>query len=129
MKKMVLGCAATAALLLVAAPAQDVPKLSEFLLSCSRDSSACRMKLKDYVTAAVTQKSICLPKDVSVNEGGGDILRWLRSDDTHPAAMRDEPFDDALYEAATKLFPCAPPPPPEAPPAPPTDQPAAPPPQ
>ena len=34
MTKMVLGCAAAAALLLVAAPAQDVHKLSEFLLSC-----------------------------------------------------------------------------------------------
>ncbi len=127
MKKMVLGCAAAAALMLVAAPAQDVPKLSEFLLSCGRDNAACKLKLKDYVTAATSQKSICLPKDVSINDGVSAILRWLRSDDTHPAALRDEPYDDALYEASTKLYPCAPPPEPPAAPPPPADQPAPPP--
>lgn len=127
MKKMVWGCATAAAFLFVAAPAQEVPKLSEFLLTCSRDSSACKLKLKDYVTAANSQKSICLPQDVSTTEAAGALLRWLRSDDT-PAALKDAPFDDGLYEGATKLYPCvAAVPPPEAPAAPPTDQPPAPP--
>jgi hypothetical protein len=129
MKKMVLGCAAAAGLLFVAAPAQNVPKLSEFLLACTRDNAPCKLKLKDYVTAANTQKSICLPKGTSINEGAGELLRWLRSDDTPAAQMKDQPFDDALYEGATKLYPCAPPEPPVAPPAPPADALAAPPPQ
>ena len=82
------------------------------------------MKLKDYVTAANAQKSICLPKDVSTGEGASAVLRWLRSDDTHPATLNDSPFDDALYEASTKLYPCASAVPPETPAAPSTDQPA-----
>lgn len=125
MKAMWLGCAAAVVLLLPAAQAQDVPKLRDFLMSCSRDSGPCKVKLKDYVTAANAQKIICLPKDVSINEAAGDVLRWLRSDVAEP--MKESPFDDALFEAATKLYPCAanpvPPPPPAAePPATPPQQ-------
>ncbi len=120
MKKFLLACAAMAALA-SAASAQDVPTLSKFLSECFRDGNVCRMKMKDYVNAAVSQKSMCLPKDVSVNEAAAEILRWLRADDTHPASLNDQAFDDAIYAATLKLYPCAPPPP--APPPPPQDQP------
>jgi len=122
MKKMWLGCAATL-LLVFPAQAQDVPKLRDFLMSCSRDSGPCKLKLKDYVTAANAQKIICLPKDVSINEASGDVLRWLRSDTAEP--LKEAPFDDALFDAVTKLYPCAAnpvPPPPAEPPAAPSPQ-------
>lgn len=116
MKAIWLGCAAAVFLVLPAAQAQEVPKLRDFLMGCSRDTAPCKLKLKDYVTAANTQKIICLPKDVSTNEASGDVLRWLRSDAAEP--LKDAPYDDALFEAATKLYPCAadsvPPPPPPA---------------
>ena len=122
MKKTLLG----AALVIVAAPflaasAQDLPKLSDFLSKCSRDSSGCRSKVKDFVTASVSQKSICLPKDVSIYDAVTETLRWVKASDTHAQSLNDAPFDDGLYEATTKLYPCAPPEP--APPA----EPAAPP--
>lgn len=122
MKKMVLGCAAAAALM-VGASAQNVPKLSEFLLSCSRDSGPCKLKVKDFVTAATSQKSICLPKDISISEASTAVLRWLKSDEI-TATMKEEAFDDALYDASIKLYPCAPAVPPPEPP-PPADAPAA----
>lgn len=127
MKKIFVVCAA-AAVLVTAAPAQDLPKLSEFLASCYRDNAVCRGKLKDYINAGETQKIICRPADVSINEATGEMLRWLRSDENYPAALKDAPYDDALFEAAKKLYPCkedVPPPPPPPPPAP-ADQPAAP---
>lgn len=129
MKKILLACAA-AAVWAMPAPAQSMPKLSDFLAGCYRDSGACRVKLKDYIVAGETQKILCRPKDVSVSEAVSDMLRWLRSDETHPASLNDQPFDDGLYEAAIKLFPCQqeaapPPPPPPAEPAAPSE-PAAP---
>lgn len=122
MKKVFLACAVLGALS-VAAPAQELPTLSQFLSSCYRDSAQCKSKLKDYVRAGTQQNIICLPKDVSESEASSEMLRWLRDATTHPAALNDGPFDDALFEASTKLYPCAPPPPP--PPPPPAD-PAAP---
>lgn len=104
--------AAAALFLMPGAGAQDVPALKDFLANCSRDSSECRLRLKDYVTAANAQKSLCLPKDGSVREAGSEILRWLRSDAA--AALTDKPYDDALYEASLKLYPCAPAPAPDA---------------
>lgn len=131
MKKVVLACAAIGALA-VAAPAQDLPTLSQFLSNCYRDNAACRTKLKDYVRAGTQQHIICLPEDTSESEAASEMLRWLRDEKTHPATLNDGPFDDGLYEAATKLYPCAapeppPPPPPADPNAPPPSDQAAPP--
>ena len=117
MRKVLLACAVLGAAALLPAPAQELPTLSQFLSNCYRDGTACRAKLKDYVRAGVQQNIICLPKDVSEGEAAGEILSWLRSDDKHPAALNDGPFDDGLYAASTKLYPCAPPPPPPPPPA------------
>lgn len=104
--KMVFGILAACAAFAVAAPAQDLPKLSEFLASCARDQTQCSQKIKNYVEAAKTQKIICLPEDVSVREGSSATLSWLRSSDNITDQMRQEPFDDALYAATTKLYPC-----------------------
>jgi len=129
MKKAVLGCFAVAAMVfsvpqtMFVASAQDLPKLSEFLAKCYRDSASCKNRTKDFVAASVSQKSICLPKDVSINEAVSETLRWVKAEDTHPAAMNDAPYDDALYAATTKLYPCEPPvaePAPAAEPVPPT---------
>jgi hypothetical protein len=118
MKKIVLGLVAAGLLAIPSADAQAIPNLSDFLASCFRDASPCKLKLKDYVSAAQAQKIICLPKDVSVTEGSSELLRWLKSDAAQP--LKASPFDDALYEGAIKLYPCAtepvaPPPPPAAP--------------
>jgi hypothetical protein len=134
MKKILMACAACA-VMVTAAPAQQLPTLSQFLSGCYRDTTACRLKLKDYVTAAQTQKNICIPDGTSINEAVSETLRWLRADNTHAPAMDDGPFDDGLFTATTTLYPCkeeAPPPPPPPPAAdpsatPPADQPAAPP--
>ena len=121
MNKMLLASVA-AAVLATAAPAQEIPTLSQFLMNCSRDSGACRIKLKDYVNAAKSQNIICLPEDTSVNQAVSATMTWLRSDEGD--AMKSEPFDDALYAGTTKLFPCKsatpqpPVPPPAEPPAP-----------
>ena len=114
MKKLLLAFAAVVALA-SAAPAQDLPPLSKFLSTCFREGNTCRMNVKDFVTAAVSQNSMCLPKDVSVTDATSEILHWLRADDTHPASLNDTPYDDAIYEATQKLYPCAPPPPPPQP--------------
>jgi hypothetical protein len=121
MKKMLVASAACAAML-TAAGAQNLPTLSEFLSGCYRDATTCKLKLKDYYAAAEQQKVVCRPKDVSINEAVNETLRWLRSDETHSPDLNKVPFDDALYEATTKLYPCAPPPPPPA--EPPAEQPA-----
>lgn len=128
MKKVLLAAAAVAAMS-AAAPAEELPKLSEFLTSCYRDNGACLTKIKNYVEAAKSQKIICLPEDTSLREASSDTLRWLRAAGNYPPSLSDQPFDDGLYEATSKLYPCkteATPPPPVPPPA---DQPAAPPPQ
>jgi dGTP triphosphohydrolase len=108
MKRMLLACVTVAAFA-EAAPAQDLPTLSRFLITCSRESEACRVKMKDYVRAAVSQHSMCLPKDVSDREAISEILDWLRDDNTHPESLNDAPYDDAIYAATQKLYPCEPP--------------------
>lgn len=118
MKKILVACAAVVAFS-VAAPAEGLPKLSDFLSSCYRDNGACRVKLKDYINAGETQKIICRPEGTSVNEAVSEMLSWLRKDENYPAALKDQPFDDGLYEASQKLYPCKPvEPPPPPPPAP-----------
>jgi hypothetical protein len=124
MKKLLMLCAACAAFV-TAVPAQDMPTLSQFLGNCYRDANACRLKMKDYITASDTQHVICRPADMSVNEAASQTLRWLRSDETHDKSLNDVPFDDALFLATTTLWPCAPPPPPAPEPAP-QEPPAAP---
>jgi hypothetical protein len=128
MNKVLLACAAAAALL-SAAPAEDLPKLSEFLTSCYRDNGVCMQKIKNYVEAAKGQKIICLPEDTSVREAANATLSWLRKDENYPASLSAQPFDDGLYEATVKLYPCksaepAPPVPPPTLDQPATDQPA-----
>ena len=126
MKKVLLASAAVAAMF-AAAPAEDLPNLSVFLTSCYRDNGACFQKIKSYVDAAKNQKFICVPEDVSTREAANATLDWLRSESNYPASLREQPFDDGLYEATTKLYPCktdAVPPPPVPPPA---EQPATPP--
>jgi hypothetical protein len=118
MKRVLWTCAA--AILTAAASAEELPKLSEFLSSCYRDNGACQQKIKDYVGAAKSQHIICMPDDVSTREAAGATLNWLRKEENYPASLKDQPFDDGLYEATTKLYPCKstePPPPPVPPPA------------
>jgi hypothetical protein len=107
MKRVLLVCAVCAAFAAPAA-AQEVPTLSQFLANCSRDTMVCKFKLNDYIVAADTQKTICRPADQSVKSASSEILSWLRNDDKHPAGLRDVPFDDALWTAASTLWPCAP---------------------
>lgn len=130
MKKILLVLVAGAAMV-TPASAQELPTLSQFLASCSRDTGACKVKLKDYVTAAQSQQNICIPDGVSINQAVSETLRWLKYDTTRAPTLKDGPFDDGLFAATTTLYPCkeeAPPPPPP-PPAdqPPADQPATPP--
>ena len=129
MKKVLLASVALAAMAAMgaAASAQDLPKLSEFLASCYRDNTACTQKIKTYVEAAKNQNFICVPGDVATWEAASATLRWLRNQANYPASLNDQPFDDGLYEATTKIYPCkteATPPPPVPPPA---EQPATPP--
>jgi hypothetical protein len=126
MKKVLLASVAAAAMaaILAPAPAEDLPKLSEFLTSCYRDNGSCVQKVKSYVDAAKNQKFICVPEDVSTREAASETLHWLRTEENYPASLREQPFDDGLYEATTKLYPCkteaTPPPPPVPPPTEPT---------
>lgn len=107
MKKVLLVCVAVVALTPVIS-AQNLPTLTQFLSECFRDSRICHMKLKDYVNASVSQKTMCLPNDVSVNDAADEMLHWLRAEDAHPASFYDAPYDDGLYAATQKLYPCAP---------------------
>jgi hypothetical protein len=129
MKKVLLAFAAMAAMF-AAAPAEDLPKLSDFLTSCYRDNGACTQKIKSYVDAAKRQNFICVPGDVSTREAASATLHWLRTDGNYPASLSEQPFDDGLYEATTKLYPCkteaTPPPPPVPPPAEPPAEPTPP---
>lgn len=105
MKKVFWACVAAIALT-ASAPAEELPKLSEFLLSCYRDNTTCMQKIKNYIEAAKSQKMICLPSDLSVREAALDTLSWLRKDANVPESLSNAPFDDGLYEASTKLYPC-----------------------
>jgi hypothetical protein len=120
MKKVFWACLA-AATLSAAAPAQELPKLTEFLSSCTRDNTTCMQKIKNYIEAAKNQKMICLPADVSVRSASSGTLSWLRKDANVPQSLADQPFDEGLYEATSKLYPCKseeePPAPPVPPPA------------
>lgn len=121
MKKILTACAVCAAMA-TAASAQELPSLSEFMRSCYRDTTVCKSKLKDYVSAAQKQQNICIPEGTSINEAVNETLRWLRSDETHPESLNSGPFDDALFAATQALYACkeeAPPPPAE--PTPPAD--------
>jgi hypothetical protein len=130
MRRILLVCAAAAAFVM-AAPAQEVPKLSVFLGNCFRDANTCRMKLKDYIRASDTQHIICRSEDMSFNEASGDMLHWLRDKAANDQALNEAPIDDAFYQASIALWPCKPPPePPAAPPPaapPPPEQPVTPP--
>jgi hypothetical protein len=104
--KKVLGVMAVLLATATAAPAEELPKLSEFLMSCTRDVTQCSQKVKNYVEAAKNQKLICLPEDVSVREASNATLSWLRSSDNVSEQLRQGPFDDGLYEATNALYPC-----------------------
>ena len=122
MKKVLLASVAVAAMAAMgtAASAEDLPKLTEFLTSCYRDNGVCLQKIKSYVDAAKNQKFICVPEDVSTRESASATLSWLRTEGNYPASLSNQPFDDGLYEATTKLYPCKTdtvPPPPVPPPA------------
>jgi hypothetical protein len=121
--KYVLWACAAAAVLTDAAPAEDLPKLSDFLSSCYRDNGACQQKIKNYVEAAKTQHIICLPQDVSVREAASETLSWLRKDE-NTTSLVQQPFDEGLYAATAKLYPCKTEEPPAPPVPPPADDPA-----
>jgi hypothetical protein len=103
---------------MVPAPAQDLPTLSKFLANCSRDSTICRAKVRDYIVAADTQKSICRPQDQSQGEAVSDLLAWLRDSEKHQTKLEDQPYDEAFWAGSSTLWPCAPAPEPPPPPAP-----------
>ena len=124
--KKVLWASAAAVVLFASAPAEELPKLSEFLTSCYRDNGACQQKVKTYIEAAKGQKIICLPEDVSTREAASATLRWLRTEGNYPAALSEQPFDDGLYEATAKLYPCKTEGTPQPPVPPPTDSSATP---
>ena len=113
MKSILTACIALVAFAW-AAPAEDLPPLSQFLSQCYRDSTVCRAKLRDYITAADAQKSICRPAGQSVGEASSALLNWLRSDQ-RPAGLEDLAFDEGLWQASSTMWPCKP----DAPAAPP----------
>ncbi|GAA0548769.1 hypothetical protein FHS83_001035 [Rhizomicrobium palustre] len=104
MKTFLIASAALSVVLLASASAQSIPTLSEYLTACTRDTTTCRLKMKDYVVNALAAKVICLPKNVSETDAGSEMLSWLRS--SAADKLSKEPYDDALYEAAVKLYPC-----------------------
>jgi len=116
MKNILLACTALA-VFAGSAPAQDLPSLSSFLMQCARDTTVCRAKMRDYITAADTQHSICRPADQSVGEAASALLSWLRSDQ-RPDSLSNAPYDDALWQGASTMWPCKPAEPPPPPPAP-----------
>jgi hypothetical protein len=124
MKRIVLACAASLAMF-AAASAEGLPTLSEFLSSCYRDNGACQQKIKDYVAASKAQKIICVAEDVSIRQAAMDTLRWLRSSENVSEALNQQPYDEGLYEATTKLFPCKTDETPQPPVPPPAEPPAA----
>lgn len=109
MMKMLLAGAACAALMAAgAAQAQSLPTLSQFLLSCTKDAVTCRNKLRDYVTAADQQKMICRPADQSTYEAASEMLHYLRETAARNDALDNGPYDDALWQAASTMWPCPP---------------------
>ncbi|HUO99508.1 MAG TPA: hypothetical protein VMU01_12625 [Rhizomicrobium sp.] len=105
MRKILLAIGACAAFA-VAAPAQDLPPLAEFLTLCYRDSTTCRAKLSDYIDAADTQKSICRPAGQSVREAVTAMLDWMRMSDQRPAGLERKPYDEAFWIASSTMWPC-----------------------
>lgn len=106
MKKMLLACAAFAAIAIMDAQAADIPKLSEFLLLCERSPAQCRSKIRDYITAADNQKLICRPKDQSMHDAVYKTLYWLRDKGIDNDKLEGEPYDDALWTAISTMWPC-----------------------
>jgi len=113
MRPIMLAIAACA---VAVSPARaEVQKFSTFMRECVRDEITCRVKLRDYVTAADQQKLICLPQDVSISQAVSEAMSWLR----HTGDKYDDgPYDDALWAAISTLYPCTPAPGPEPAPAP-----------
>ena len=106
MKKMLLACAAFAALAVAGVEAADIPTLSEFLLICDRNPGQCRGKIHDYIVAADSQKMICRPADQSMHDAVYSTLYWLRSEGGSDDQMRAGPYDDALWTAISTRWPC-----------------------
>lgn len=106
MRPIVLACAFA---VIAAAPetrAADVQTLSAFIHDCDRSEVVCRAKLRDYLTAAETQHMICRPEGDSLNESVSEMLRWLRHDGSENDDLYRGPYDDALWAAASTLWPC-----------------------
>ena len=107
MKKIVLAAAAAATLMCPGgAMATDTRTLSEFLMVCGRDSRACHINLEDYLRAARDQGLVCLPQDLSLEQGTSQELSWLRTHHDSDPTLTSGNVEDAQWTAISALWPC-----------------------
>lgn len=88
------------------ASATDTSSLSAFLATCSSDTKGCKAFTHDAVMSARNANYGCVPRALSTEDAGGQLLDWLKGPASSNPKLEKMSLDDVMWEGVDALWPC-----------------------
>ncbi len=95
-----------AAVLPTPAFATDTSTLPAFLASCSSDQKGCKNFTHDLIVSAQNAKYGCLPQKLDANEGGDQLMAWLKGPASANPKYEKMSLEDVMWEGVDTVWPC-----------------------
>lgn len=86
--------------------ATDTSSLSAFLSTCSSDAKGCKAFTHDAVMSAKNANYGCVPRALSTEDAGGQLLDWLKGPASGNPKFEKMSLDDVMWEGVDALWPC-----------------------
>jgi hypothetical protein len=89
-----------------AASAADRSSLAAFVRSCQTDTKGCHNFTHDIVAAAQNANYACIPKDLSADDAGDQVLTWMKETANRDSKYADMPLEDVVWAGVDALWAC-----------------------
>jgi len=109
MHSRVLVALAVLAALMAGAPAlaaADTSSLAAFVQSCDTDTKACHNFTHDIIAAAKNADYDCIPKTLSADDGGNQLLTWMKDTAAGDPKYASMAVEDVAWAGVDALWAC-----------------------
>ena len=80
--------------------------VSGYLSDCQTSGTRCLNRVTDVIENGRSSHYICVPKDLSTADAVQQEIKWLLQTAQDRPAFADTSMEDALWDGATRLWPC-----------------------
>lgn len=105
MSRMLAGVVGVGLLIAGSGAAASDP-LSAYLNDCQANGPRCMNRVTDVIENGRNSHYICVPKETTTADAVQQEVKWLLQTAQDRPAFADTSMEDALWDGATRLWPC-----------------------